>query len=386
MVETSDEDTENDEMKDIDNDEDTRIVFPLNEDVEIIHTTQLPQENLTTEKTEEAEAKTESPSTVADMVNEEATEYTTPTMKETEEKIGEENVETAMEDEFETTTQMQETTSPEFKDISKNNEEKIIDNGLDDSESESTTKIPYEADTETAIDNQDNVENRSQSESTTMKDFKTDKEHEYETTTHIDEDITETPSSKDLGSVTEVTTIKRDYSTDSLVTQTTISPDILEDGDEAAQTISKELETDESGSDATTVVDTTGEDEITTVQTIAAEGTEKNIDTQTTLDDHGEDMKKTTKGSPSPADDAPTKAPRFDTENELKEDDSTNAPDVEETTNAAEFTTLNPIVDDAETTTVAIISIEETDDEVTIVTTAKPYIQEDVEGNENTVV
>jgi len=383
--ETSDEEKEKEDMKDIDKDEDTRIVFPLTEDVEIIPTTKSTEENLTTENTEEAEPKTESPSTVADMVNEEGTEYTTTTMEETEEKIGEENVETAMEDEFETTTQMQETTSPEFKDISKNNEEKIIDNGLDDSESESTTKIPYEADTETAIDNQDNVENRSQSESTTMKDFKTDKEHEYETTTHIDEDISETPSSKDLGSVTEVTTIKRDDSTDSLVTQTTISPDILEDSDEAAQTISKELETDESGSDATTVVDTTGEDEITTVQTIAAEGTEKNIDTQTTLDDHGEDMEKTTKGSPSPADDAPTKAPRFDTENELKEDDTTNAPDVDETTNAAEFTTLNPIVDDAETTTVAIISIEETDDEVTIVTTAKPYIQEDVEGNENTV-
>merc|ERR1719412_3075592 len=96
-------------------------------------------------------------------------------------------------------------------------------------------------------------------------------------------------------------------------------------------------------------------------------------------------MEKTTMGSPSPADDTPTKAPRFDTENELKEDDTTNAPDVDEATNAAGFTTLNPIVDDAETTTVAIISIEETDDEVTIVTTAKPYIQEDVEGNENTV-
>jgi len=96
-------------------------------------------------------------------------------------------------------------------------------------------------------------------------------------------------------------------------------------------------------------------------------------------------MEKTTTGSPSPADDAPTKAPRFDTENELKKDDATNTPDVDETTIVAEFTTLNAIVDDTETTTVAIISIEETDDEVTIVTTAKPYIQEDDEGNENTV-
>jgi len=383
--ETNDEEIENDEMKDIDNDEDPRIVFPLNEDVEIILTTKSPEENLTTENAEEAEPKTESPSTLADMVNEEATENTTTTLEETEEQVGEENFEAAMEDEFEETTQMQETTSSEFKDISKNNEEKDINNELDDSESESTTKIPYEADTETAIDYQDNVENRSQSESTTMKDFKSDKEHEYETTTHMDEDISETPFTKDLGSVNEVTTIKRDDSTDSLVSQTTISPDILEDSDEAAQTISKELETDESGSDATTVVDTTGEDEITTEQTIAAEGTDKNIETQTISDDHEEDMEKTTTGSPSPADDAPTKAPRFDTENELKKDDATNTPDVDETTIVAEFTTLNAIVDDTETTTVAIISIEETDDEVTIVTTAKPYIQEDDEGNENTV-
>jgi len=256
--ETNDEEIENDEMKDIDNDEDPRIVFPLNEDVEIILTTKSPEENLTTENAEEAEPKTESPSTLADMVNEEATENTTTTLEETEEQVGEENFEAAMEDEFEETTQMQETTSSEFKDISKNNEEKDINNELDDSESESTTKIPYEADTETAIDYQDNVENRSQSESTTMKDFKSDKEHEYETTTHMDEDISETPFTKDLGSVNEVTTIKRDDSTDSLVSQTTISPDILEDSDEAAQTISKELETDESGSDATTVVDTTG--------------------------------------------------------------------------------------------------------------------------------
>merc|ERR1719266_2236706 len=255
----------------------------------------------------EAEPKTESPSTLADMVNEEATENTTTTLEETEEQVGEENFEVAMEDEFEETTQMQETTSSEFKDISKNNEEKDVNNELDDSESESTTKIPYEADTETAIDYQDNVENRSQSESTTMNDFKSDKEPEYETTTHMDEDISETPFTKDLGSVNEVTTIKRDDSTDSLVSQTTISPDILEDSDEAAQTISKELETDESGSDATTVVDTTGEDEITTEPTIAAEGTDKNIETQTISDGHEEDMEKTTTVSPSPADDAPTK-------------------------------------------------------------------------------
>merc|ERR1719312_577702 len=167
--------------------------------------------------------------------------------------------------------------------------------------------------------------------------------------------------------------------------QTTISPDILEDSDEATQTISKEPVTEDSGSDATTVVETTGEDEITTVQTITAEATEKNLDTQTTLDKDENEMEKSTTGSPSPDDDAPTKAPRFDIENEMKDGDTTNAPQVSETTNAEKFTTSMPIVDGTEPTTVAIISIEETDDEVTIVTTAKPYIQEDDEGNENTV-
>merc|ERR1719317_1459546 len=269
---------------------------------------------------------------------------------------------------------MQETTSPEIRDIPKNNEEKDIDNDLENSESETTTKIPYKADTETVIEYQDNVENRSQSESTTMKDFENDKEHEYETTTHIGEDFAEnkindeTPSTKTIGSSTEVTTIKSDDSTDSLISQTTISPDILEDSDEAAQTISKEPVTEESGSDATTGVETTGEDEITTVQTITAEATEKNLDTQSTLDEDGNDMEKTTTGSPSPADDSPTKAPRFDIENEMKDDDKTNAPQVGETTNAEKITTSIPIVDGTESTTVAIISIEETDDEVTIVT------------------
>merc|ERR1719320_198262 len=213
-------------------------------------------------------------------------------------QFAEENDEAILENEFETTTKMQETTSAELKNISKNNEEKDIDNELENSESETTTKIPYEADTETAIDYQDNVENRSQSESTTMKDFENDKEHEYETTTHIGEDFAEnkindeTPSTKTIGSSTEVTTIKSDDSTDSLLSQTTISPDILEDSDEAAQTISKEPVTEESGSDATTVVETTGEDEITTVQTFTAEATEKNLDTQTTLDEDGNDMEK----------------------------------------------------------------------------------------------
>jgi len=388
---TSDDEKESEERKDIDSDEDTRIVFPLNEDVEIIPTTKSPEEDFTTMSTKETETKTESPFTSVDMVDEETTEFTTTTLDETEGQFAEENDEAILENEFETTTKMQETTSPEIKDISKNNEEKDIDNELENSESETTTKIPYEADTETAIDYQDNVENRSQSESTTMKDFENDKEHEYETTTHIGEDFAEnkindeTPSTKTIGSSTEVTTIKSDDSTDSLLSQTTISPDILEDSDEAAQTISKEPVTEESGSDATTGVETTGEDEITTVQTITAEATEKNLDTQTTLDEDGNDMEKTTTGSPSPDDDAPTKAPRFDIENEMKDGDTTNAPQVGETTNAEKFTTSIPIVDGTETTTVAIISIEETDDEVTIVTTAKPYIQEDDEGNENTV-
>merc|ERR1712013_33457 len=172
-----------------------------------------------------------------------------------------------------------------------------------------------------------------------------------------------------IGSSTEVTIIKSNDSTDSLISQTTISPDILEDSDEAAQTISKEPVTEESGSDTTTGVETTGEDEITTIQTITAEATEKNLDTQTTLDEDGNDMEKTTTGSPSPDDDAPTKAPRFDIKNEMKDGDTTNAPQVGETTNAEKFTTSIPIVDGTKTTTVAIISIEETDDE----------------GNENTV-
>merc|ERR1712025_938979 len=80
-----------------------------------------------------------------------------------------------------------------------------------------------------------------------------------------------------------------------------------------------------------------------------------------------------------------TKAPRFDTENELNEGDTTPTPEVDNMTITAELTTLNPLVDDTESTTVAIISIEETDEDVTIVTTAKPNITaDDDEDTENT--
>merc|ERR1712013_948930 len=146
--ETSDEEKESEEMKDIDSDEDTRIVFPLNEDVEIILTTKSPEEDFTTMSTTETETKTESPFTSVDMVNEETTEFTTTILDETEGQFAEEEDDAILKNEFETTTKMQETTSPEIKDISKNNEEKDIDNELENSESETTTKIPYEADTE----------------------------------------------------------------------------------------------------------------------------------------------------------------------------------------------------------------------------------------------
>merc|ERR1712025_305858 len=80
-----------------------------------------------------------------------------------------------------------------------------------------------------------------------------------------------------------------------------------------------------------------------------------------------------------------TKAPRFDTENELNEGDTTPTPEVDNMTITAELTTLNPLVDDTESTTVAIISIEETDEDVTIVTTAKPNVTaDDDEDTENT--
>merc|ERR1712243_33983 len=89
-------------------------------------------------------------------------------------------------------------------------------------------------------------------------------------------------------------------------------------------------------------------------------------------------------GSSALPEDTPTKAPRFDIENELNEGDTTPTPEVDNMTITAELTTLNPLVDDTESTTVAVISIEETDEDVTIVTTAKPYIPADDEDTENT--
>merc|ERR1712106_407053 len=69
-----------------------------------------------------------------------------------------------------------------------------------------------------------------------------------------------------------------------------------------------------------------------------------------------------------------TKAPRFDVENEADEGDLTISPPSDETT-------VNPILTNAEgtgATTVAVISIEETEEEVTIVTTVKPAEDETV--------
>merc|ERR1711874_392116 len=84
----------------------------------------------------------------------------------------------------------------------------------------------------------------------------------------------------------------------------------------------------------------------------------------------------TTTGIDSLANGVPTKAPRFDIENEQNEEDVSITPE------ADEITTMNPKqidAEDTETTTVAVISIEETDDVITIVTTAKPMVKAEEE-------
>merc|ERR1711874_553093 len=84
----------------------------------------------------------------------------------------------------------------------------------------------------------------------------------------------------------------------------------------------------------------------------------------------------TTTGIDSLANGVPTKAPRFDIENEQNEEDVSITPE------ADGITTMNPKqidAEDTETTTVAVISIEETDDVITIVTTAKPMVKAEEE-------
>jgi len=369
------------------NDEDTKIIFPLNEDVEIISvtttkspdTTEMPtQQDEAKQDNEEMKSETESPSTSVDMVNEDAIEQTTSASEETVSQDGEQDNTT---DELEITTQMQEV---EAETIPTNNDGEDIDGESATPGSESTTEIPYEADTEMAIDNEDNVENRSESPDTTMKDQSSDKKDEYETTTHIGMDADDDKLNNQTPSTESATDVTKDEGEDIIDSQTTLSPDIVEDIDDAAQTIGKEPETEESGSDATTVEDTTGEDEVTVGPTVEGEVTEKNLDKETMSVDKVEDSEKTTTLSSALPEDAPTKAPRFDIENELNEGDTTPTPEVDNMTITAELTTLNPLVDDTESTTVAIISIEETDEDVTIVTTAKPYIPADDEDTENT--
>merc|ERR1719500_2648038 len=168
-------------------------------------------------------------------------------------------------DKYEITTQLQESEVA----IDQNDADPNIQIELDTAIAESTTEIAYEAETETTIDYQDIVDNRSQSQSTTMKDLNNDKDHEYETTTHIGKDLDENKmDEKTIESVTEVTTRKEEDLGDSSEPQTTSSPDYLEDNRDDAQTISKE--TDESGADATTAADMTGDDGVTEV-TIAVE-------------------------------------------------------------------------------------------------------------------
>merc|ERR1719347_133165 len=96
------------------NEEDTKIIFPLNEDVEIISvtttkspdTTEMPtQQDEAKQDNEEMKSETESPSTSLDMANEDAIEQTTSASEETVSQDGEPDKTT---DELEITTQMQE--------------------------------------------------------------------------------------------------------------------------------------------------------------------------------------------------------------------------------------------------------------------------------------
>merc|ERR1712128_89121 len=89
--------------------------------------------------------------------------------------------------------------------------------------------------------------------------------------------------------------------------------------------------------------------------------------------------------------DATDKAPRLDTENEVQTVINVVTEDAV-VTDKASVTTLNPNLDEAVTkpTTVTVISIEESDGEVTIVTTAKPSsitdmdtVNEDTTNKEN---
>merc|ERR1711874_554954 len=209
-MKTKDSDIENGKMEGITNDEDTRIVFPLSEDVEIITTTinaldqtEIPDDlAITTEHSDEIKPETQFPSTSVDMMKETTTESVNQEMSTISFEGKKQDND---EDEYEITTQELQEGELAIDQIDADQNIQI----------ESTTEIPYEAETETTIDYQDNVENRSQSQSTTMKDLNNDKDHEYETTTHINKDSDENKmddetSSKTIENETEVTTSKRE--------------------------------------------------------------------------------------------------------------------------------------------------------------------------------
>jgi len=384
----------NEEDFNSDDNEDNKIVFPLSEDVEIITTTRAPTENSDTEETsftdipdrtsmntganKETNESTQLPDTsvaVEEENDEDTDELTTisyGTESATESKDSEENEKTTINIEYEITTQIQEEENNEDTEI------EVMESlepelELDISETEITTKISDETEPELSIDIQDTVENRSQSESTTMNDLDTEKEHEYTTQTSEDFDETsiaaknseiETTSPDDMDIVNEITTNRGEELTERSVPKNASAQDNDEEEVTEAQSATEDERDEEElvavDSETTTLSDSTGEKDFTAEVAAAEEVTETMTDAV-----NGEISTPATDSETS-AD--VTKAPRFDIENEADEGDVTIAPQ-------SDKTTLNPILTNSEgteATTVKVISIEETDEEVTIVTTVKP--------------
>eukprot|EP00092_Neocalanus_flemingeri_P035239 GFUD01038343.1.p1 GENE.GFUD01038343.1~~GFUD01038343.1.p1 ORF type:complete len:1287 (+),score=506.35 GFUD01038343.1:270-4130(+) len=403
---TSEEDLEI--QVDDDQDEETRIMFPLTENDEISTTTaSLDTNTLTTTNvvfpTEVPVLSVDIPVDVETEIAEEKTTVMSEieTVSENDEMKDETSGDTS---DFETTTQqfnLAETTAME------NNNEKELDGAesttqrdiesdgsdinvdipktqtttlkVDDNEAETSTRM------EDRTDDPNSVNARAESETTTLKqtdmdveidsetdtltqdDMDTNDETEYETTTHMDEQVDDIKNSESANELENTTNSKNQL--DDISSSETTTPQA--DGEENDQNINVEYDTalnNDTESETTTAVNNTGEK----METEDIADMESKTDTATDSTAMEE-----TKTVVDTVDDISTeKTPGFDAVNEGQMDVSNGVTKIPADTDEEIFSTINPNLN--ESTTVTVISIEESDGEITIVTTARPTIATDL--------
>eukprot|EP00092_Neocalanus_flemingeri_P069905 GFUD01085746.1.p1 GENE.GFUD01085746.1~~GFUD01085746.1.p1 ORF type:complete len:453 (-),score=190.54 GFUD01085746.1:22-1209(-) len=239
---------------------------------------------------------------------------------------------------------------------------------VDDNEAETSTRM------EDRTDDPNIVDARTESVTTTLKQTDMDVEIDSETDTLTQDDM-------DTNDETEYeTTTSRKNQLDDISSSETTTPQA--DEEENGENIIVEYDTalnNDTESETTTAVNNTGEK----METEDIADMESKTDTATDSTAMEE-----TKTVVDTVDDISTeKTPGFDAVNEGQMDVSNGVTKIPADTDEEIFSTINPNLN--ESTTVTVISIEESDGEITIVTTARPIATDlgtedvDITGEKN---